>query len=138
MHWPDPDTPFDKTMRDLDDIVQQGKARYIGVLNFHLAQIETCMRLRRMDVVQYGWNMFDRRMQAEIFPYCATQEIGIMAYGSLAYGVLSGTFQAGKQFEESDWRSRGGMPGIASAAKQSRARRRVTNEIGVTNPGKAR
>jgi aryl-alcohol dehydrogenase-like predicted oxidoreductase len=98
-------------MRTLDDIVQQGKARYIGVSNFRLAQIESCMGLRRIDVVQYGWNMFDRRMQAEIFPYCAAQEIGVMAYGSLAYGLLSGTFHAGMQFEESDWRSRGGMLG---------------------------
>ena len=111
VHWPASDTPFDETMRALDDIVRQGKARYIGVSNFRLAQIETCMRLRRIDVVQYGWNMFDRRMQAEIFPYCAAQQIGVMAYGSLAYGVLSGAFHAGMRFEESDWRSRGGMLG---------------------------
>src|SRR5271169_5204258 len=111
VHWPYPSTPFDETMRALDDIVRQGKARYIGVSNFRLAQIETCMRLRPIDVVQYGWNMFDRRMQAEIFPYCAAQRIGVMAYGSLAYGLLSGTFHAGMQFEESDWRSKGGMLG---------------------------
>jgi len=111
VHWPDPSTPFDETMRALDDVVRQGKARYIGVSNFRLAQIEACMQLRHIDVVQYGWNMFDRRMQAEIFPYCAAQEIGVMAYGSLAYGLLSGTFHAGMQFEESDWRSRGGMLG---------------------------
>ena len=111
VHWPDPDTPLDETMRALDDIVQQGKARYIGVSNFRLEQIESCMRLRRIDVVQYGWNMFDQHMQAEIFPYCAAQQIGVMAYGSLAYGMLSGSFTAGMQFEESDWRSRGGMLG---------------------------
>ena len=111
VHWPDPSTPFDETMRVLDDIVRQGKARYIGVSNFRLAQIESCMQLRRIDVVQYGWNMFDRRMQAEIFPYCTAQQIGVMAYGSLAYGMLSGTFDAGMQFEESDWRSKGGMLG---------------------------
>ena len=111
VHWPDPSTPFDETMRALDDIVRQGKARYIGVSNFRLAQIETCTRLRPIDVVQYGWNMFDRRMQAEIFPYCAAQQIGVMAYGSLAYGMLSGTFHAGMLFEESDWRSKGGMLG---------------------------
>ncbi len=111
VHWPDPETPLDETMDALDDIVHQGKARYIGVSNFRLAQIEAAMRLRPIDVVQYGWNMFDRRMQAEIFPYCAAQQIGVMAYGSLAYGMLSGTFHAGMQFEESDWRSRGGMMG---------------------------
>lgn len=111
VHWPDPETPLDETVRALDDIVRQGKTRWIGVSNFRLAQIETCMQLRRIDVVQYAWNMFDRRMQAEIFPYCAEQKIGVMAYGSLAYGMLSGTFHASMQFEESDWRSRGGMLG---------------------------
>jgi myo-inositol catabolism protein IolS len=111
VHWPDPATPLAETMAALDDIVRQGKVRYIGVSNFRLTQIEECMRLRRIDVVQYGWNLFDRRMQAEIFPYCATQEIGVMAYGSLAYGMLSGTFRSGMQFEENDWRSKGGMLG---------------------------
>jgi myo-inositol catabolism protein IolS len=111
VHWPDPETPLDETMWALDDIVRQGKARYIGVSNFRLAQIEACSRLRPIDVVQYGCNMFDRRMQAEIFPYCVEQHIGVMAYGSLAYGMLSGTFHAAMLFEESDWRSRGGMLG---------------------------
>src|ERR1700739_1469502 len=55
--------------------------------------------------------MFDRRRQAEIFPYCAAQQIGVMAYGSLAYGMLSGTFHAGMSFDENDWRSKGGMLG---------------------------
>ena len=111
VHWPDINTPFEETMRALDDIVQQGKARYIGVSNFRLQQLEACMRVRRIDVVQYGWNMFDRRMQAEIFPYCAAQQIGVMAYGSLAYGLLTGTFHADMQFDENDWRSRRGQMG---------------------------
>jgi aryl-alcohol dehydrogenase-like predicted oxidoreductase len=112
VHWPDVNTPFEETMRALDDIVQQGKARYIGVSNFRLAQLEACMRVRRIDVAQYGWNMFDRRMQTEIFPYCATQHIGVMAYGSLAYGMLTGTFHANMQFDEDDWRSRRGRMGV--------------------------
>lgn len=111
VHWPDPATPLDETMAALDEIVRQGKARYIGVSNFRLEQIEAAMHLRRVDVVQYGWNMFDRRMQAAIFPYCTAQGIGVMAYGSLAYGMLSGAFHAGMHFDESDWRSKGGMLG---------------------------
>ena len=98
-------------MAALDEIVRQGKVRYIGVSNFRPAQIEETLRLRRIDVVQYAWNMFDRRMQAEIFPYCAAQQIGVMAYGSLAYGILSGAFHVGMQFEEGDWRSKGGILG---------------------------
>ena len=87
-------------MRTLDDVVPQGKARYIGVSNFRLSQLEACMKLRRIDVVQYGWNMFDRRMRAEIFPWCQANNVGVMAYGSRAYGLLSGTFHAGMKFDE--------------------------------------
>ena len=111
IHWPDPNTPFEETMRVLDDIVRQGKARYVGVSNFRPAQLEACMRLRRIDVVQYGWNMFDRRMQREIFPWCTAQGVGVMAYGSLAYGMLSGAFHADMRFDESDWRSKRGVLG---------------------------
>ena len=111
VHWPDINTPFEETMRAMDDIVQQGKARYVGVSNFRLSQLEACMKLRRIDVVQYGWNMFDRRMRTEIFPWCQAQNIGVMAYGSLAYGLLSGSFHAGMTFEESDWRAHRGTLG---------------------------
>ena len=111
VHWPDPNTPLEETVAALDEVVRQGKVRYIGVSNFRPAQIEETMRLRRIDVVQYAWNMFVRRMQAEIFPYCAAQQIGVMAYGSLAYGILSGAFRAGMRFEEGDWRSKGGILG---------------------------
>jgi myo-inositol catabolism protein IolS len=111
VHWPDPNTPLDETMAALDDIVRQGKARYVGVSNFRLAQIEEAMRLRRIDVVQYGWNMFDRRMQTEIFPYCGANQVAVRAYGSLAYGMLSGTFHPGMSFDESDWRSKSGNLG---------------------------
>ena len=68
VHWPDPNTPLDETMTALDDVVRQGKVRYIGVSNFRLAQIVEAMRKRRIDVVQYAWNMFDCRMQTE-FPH---------------------------------------------------------------------
>ena len=68
-------TPFEETMRALDDVVAQGKARSIGVSNFRLSQLEACMKLRRIDVVQYGWNMFDRRMQREIFPWCTANGV---------------------------------------------------------------
>jgi aryl-alcohol dehydrogenase-like predicted oxidoreductase len=111
VHWPDLNTPFEETMHALDDIVRQGKARAIGVSNFRPAQLEQCMKLRRIDVVQYGWNMFDRRMQREIFPWCTANGVGVMAYGSLAYGMLSGTFRADMQFDEADWRSKRGALG---------------------------
>ena len=69
------------------------------------------MTVRRVDIAQYGWNMFDRRMQREIFPYCQEQGIGVMAYGSLAYGLLTGTFSEDMDFGSEDWRARRGKMG---------------------------
>ncbi|HSR58865.1 MAG TPA: aldo/keto reductase, partial [Candidatus Binataceae bacterium] len=106
---PDRNTPFEETMRALDDLVRQGKVRAVGLSNFRRDEIEACMRARRVDVVQYCWNMFDRRMQKEIYPYCRENGIGVMAYGSLAYGMLTGTFNEEMTFEKNDWRSKRGQ-----------------------------
>jgi aryl-alcohol dehydrogenase-like predicted oxidoreductase len=109
IHWPDRGIPFEEPMRALDDLVKQGKVRAVGLSNFKLDEIKTCAKTRPIDVVQYCWNMFDRRMQAEIFPYCREQNIGVMAYGSLAYGMLTGTFSEEMTFDKGDWRSKRGQ-----------------------------
>jgi aryl-alcohol dehydrogenase-like predicted oxidoreductase len=93
----------------MEDIVQQGKARFVGVSNFTAAEIDTCMQTRRVDVGQYGYHLFDRRMEREVFPLHARHGIGLMGYGSLAHGLLTGTFDHNTTFESSDWRSRGGL-----------------------------
>jgi hypothetical protein len=111
VHWPDRNVPFEEPMRALDELVKQGKVRAVGLSNFKLAEIERCMQARRVDVVQYCWNMFDRRMQTEIFPYCRDHKVGVMAYGSLAYGVLTGTMSEEMDFGSDDWRSRRGRLG---------------------------
>ncbi len=111
IHWPDRNTPFEEPMRALDDLVKQGKVKAVGLSNFKLSEIEACARVRPVNVVQYCWNMFDRRMQKEIFPYCRDHKIGVMAYGSLAYGMLTGTLSEEKAFEKNDWRSRRGQLG---------------------------
>jgi len=111
IHWPDRSLPFEEPMRALDDLVKQGKVRAVGLSNFKLEEIKACMAVRRVDVVQYCWNMFDRRMATEIFPYCAEQKIGVMAYGSLAYGMLTGTFTEEMDFGKGDWRASRGRLG---------------------------
>jgi aryl-alcohol dehydrogenase-like predicted oxidoreductase len=117
VHWPDRHTPFEETMRALEDLVRQGKVRFVGLSNFKREEIEACMRVRRVDVVQYGWNLFDRRMQRDVFPYCRDQGIGVMTYGSLAYGLLTGTFTENMDFGSGsdDWRARRGNLGSITA-----------------------
>ena len=109
IHWPDRAIPFEEPMRALDDLVKQGKVRAVGLSNFKLDEIKTCAKTRPIDVVQYCWNMFDRRMQSEIFPYCRENNIGVMAYGSLAYGMLTGTFNEEMTFDKGDWRAKRGQ-----------------------------
>jgi aryl-alcohol dehydrogenase-like predicted oxidoreductase len=115
VHWPDRTVPFDETMSALNDVVRDGKVRYVGLSNFKRDEIEACMKVRRVDVVQYGWHLFDRRIQREILPFCEENGIGFMAYGSLGYGLLTGTLTADNTFAKDDWRSRaagGGMAGM--------------------------
>ncbi len=107
IHWPDRETPLEESMGALEEIVQAGKARYVGVSNFTPDQIETCMATRRVDIAQYGYHMFDRRLEREIFPTIAEHGIGLMTYGSLAHGLLAGAFTPETTFDEDDWRSNG-------------------------------
>ena len=108
LHWPDRSIPFDEPMRAMDDIVREGKARFVGVSNFKAEEIEACMQTRRVDVGQYGYHLFDRRMERDVFPLHAKHGIGLMGYGSLAHGLLTGAFDHNTTFASSDWRSRGG------------------------------
>jgi myo-inositol catabolism protein IolS len=107
VHWPDPNTPLEETMGALDEIQRAGKARLVGVSNFDVPLLYQCLALRQLDVVQVGYNLFDRRMEREVFPFCREHGIGVMAYGSLAYGLLSGAFTEDTTFDAADWRANG-------------------------------
>ena len=107
VHWPDPNTPLDETLAAMDEIQRAGKTRLVGVSNFDVGLLEACRRLRPIDVLQVGYNLFDRRMEREVLPYCHEHGIGVMAYGSLAYGLLTGGFTEDTTFEPADWRSNG-------------------------------
>lgn len=104
VHWPDRAVPWEEPMRALEDLTQAGKIRFGGVSNFRAEEIEACMQTRRVDVAQYGYHLFDRRMEREVFPVCARHRIGVMVYGSLAHGILTGAFTEETKFEEKDWR----------------------------------
>ena len=107
VHWPDPNTPLEETLAAMDEIQRAGKTRLVGVSNFDVGLLEACRRLRPIDVLQVGYNLFDRRMEREVLPYCHEHGIGVMAYGSLAYGLLTGGFTEDTTFEPADWRSNG-------------------------------
>jgi aryl-alcohol dehydrogenase-like predicted oxidoreductase len=112
VHWPNRKVPFEETMAALDEIERAGKARFIGLSNFKVEEIEYCRRLRRIEVIQCGLHLFDRRMEPEVLPYCRENNLGVMIYGSLGFGLLTGAFSRDTRFPDNDWRQRGGSPGL--------------------------
>jgi aryl-alcohol dehydrogenase-like predicted oxidoreductase len=95
-------------MRGLEEVVTSGRVRFVGVSNFTEAMMAECLRTRRVDVLQVGYHMLDRRQERETFPYCLEHGIGVMGYGSLGHGLLAGAFTAATAFDPArDWRGNG-------------------------------
>ena len=98
LHGYDPATPIDETLGALDDLVHQGKVRYIGCSNFLTYQLvravgrtET-LRLARMDSVQPRYNLLFRQIEREMLPFCGEEGIGVIPYNPIAGGLLSGKY----------------------------------------------
>jgi aryl-alcohol dehydrogenase (NADP+) len=96
LHGYDRETPIDETLGALDDLVHQGKVRYIGCSNFLTYQLvravgrtET-LRLARLDCVQPRYSLLFRQIEREMLPYCSEEGIGVIPYNPIAGGLLSG------------------------------------------------
>jgi len=99
LHGYDLQTPIDETLGALDDLVHQGKVRYLGCSNFLTYQLvravgrtET-LGLARLDSVQPRYNLLFRQIEREMLPYCAEDGIGVIPYNPIAGGLLSGKHQ---------------------------------------------
>jgi len=98
-HWPDYQTPLEETLRALDDLVCQGKVRYIGCSNFpawllcKALWISDVRNLSSFICVQPRYNLIDRGIETEILPFCAEEGIGVIPYSPLAGGFLTGKYR---------------------------------------------
>jgi aryl-alcohol dehydrogenase-like predicted oxidoreductase len=131
IHWPDHKTPAEETVGALEQLVQAGKIRHYGVSNYTVDMMEACEGRGHLAANQVGYNMYDRRMEHEVLPYCLEHGIGFMAYGSLAYGLLTGAFTPGTTFVDWDWRANGKAFGLPLFERESFLRElRVTERLG--------
>jgi aryl-alcohol dehydrogenase-like predicted oxidoreductase len=105
IHWRDFETPLEETVRALEKLKSDGKIRHWGVSNFDVEMMETCLEHGTLAANQVGYHLFDRRMEAQVLPYCGEQQIGFMAYGTLGFGLLTGAFTPETTFPKNDWRS---------------------------------
>lgn len=89
----------------LDEMVQEGKIRYVGVSNFGAPQMAEFEEHRKLDSLQPPYHLFRREIEDEILPYCQQHGVGDPVYGPIAHGLLSGNMTPDTQFDEDDWRA---------------------------------
>jgi aryl-alcohol dehydrogenase-like predicted oxidoreductase len=101
MHFPDPSTPIEETLRALDDLVKSGKVRYIGCSNFAAWQLAEALwtsrvyNLHSFVTIQPRYNLLYREIERELVPCCEAYKIGIFPHSPLAGGFLTGKYKKG-------------------------------------------
>ncbi len=104
-HWPDPNTPIEITMETLLKIKEAGKIRYIGVSNFETDLLDAAMKITPIVSNQVQYSLLHREIEKSILPHGLQLNVGILAYGPLGGGILSGKYKEAKNFPASDARS---------------------------------
>ena len=102
-HWDDRDTPLEETLRAFDDLVRQGKVRYIGASNYHAWRLTRALwesdrrAFVRYESIQPKYNLvFRDEYERELEPLCLEQSLGVIPYSSLGSGFLSGKYHRGR------------------------------------------
>lgn len=102
MHTPDATTPIEETLRTLDDLVREGKVRYIGCSNFAGWQLCEALWTSKVNslesfvTVQPQYNLLNRRIEQELVPCCQAYGVGVIPYSPLASGFLTGKYRRGE------------------------------------------
>ena len=110
IHWPsgsfgNEKVPIEETMKALNKLIEDGKIRAIGVSNFNREQLEEASQYGRIDSLQPPYSLFWRKIEKDAVPYCIENNISVLAYSSMAQGLLTGKFSPGHKFEKDDHRS---------------------------------
>ena len=111
IHWPPGSfgakhVPLEETMGALTDLKAQDKIRAIGVSNFSRSQIETAAKYGKIDSLQPPYSLFWRKVETDALPYCLENNITVLAYSSMAQGLLTGKFGPDHKFAKGDHRFR--------------------------------
>ncbi|AWV91048.1 aldo/keto reductase [Bradymonas sediminis] len=99
MHFTDPNTRTEESLRAMEDLVRSGKVRYVGVSNHQAWQVADRIAVARqhgwqpLDVVQPLYNILNRDIERELIPMAQHYGLGVVTYSSLARGVLTGKYK---------------------------------------------
>ena len=96
VHHFDPNTPVDETVEAFDAVVQSGKARYVGVSNYHAYRVaralgrSEALGITRLVSVQPRYNLLFRQAERELLPLCEEEGLAVTPYNPIAGGLLTG------------------------------------------------
>lgn len=106
VHWPDPDIPLAETAGALQQLVEEGKIRHAGVSNYSTNQMAEFARTRPVETLQPAYHLFRREFEDHVAPYVLEHDIGVLVYGPLGHGLLTGNMDDHTTFADDDWRSK--------------------------------
>ncbi len=116
IHGPDAQTPFEETMRALEDLVRQGKVRYVGCSNLAGWQIVKANSVAGPGAafvsLQAYYSLLGRELELDLIPMCEDQGLGIMVWSPLAGGFITGKYRRGKASPEGSRRTTFDFPPI--------------------------
>lgn len=105
VHWPDPDTPLAETGAALAELRDEGKIRHIGVSNYSAEQLAELSQTVPVETLQPPYHLFAREIEDDVLPWCLDNDVGVLVYGPLAHGLLTGAIDEDTEFADDDWRS---------------------------------
>ena len=104
VHWPDPKVDIRLTLAPLIKAREQGKILHLGLCNTHLEDLHKALSVTELLMAQSEYNFF-KRDNEKLFPILAQNGMGFMSWGSLLKGILSGTVNRQRKFDDADARS---------------------------------
>ena len=105
IHWPDEQTPFEDAAGHLQEMVDEGKLRHVGVSNFDEKQMAAFETRRPVETLQPPYHLFRRGIEDDVLPWVREHDVGTLVYSPLGSGLLTGTMDENTTFEDSDWRA---------------------------------
>jgi len=109
VHWPDPKVPAAETAGALGELVAEGKIGHVGVSNYDPAQMAEFGATLPVETVQPPYHLFRRDIEDAVLPYARASDVGVLVYGPLAHGLLTGTMSEDTRFAGDDWRAASAM-----------------------------
>lgn len=106
IHWPDPDPDIEEGWTTLAELRKEGKVRNIGVSNFSVEQMRRAMVIAPITSLQPPYSLLRREVEAEILPFCHSNDIGVIVYSPMGSGMLTGrmTRERIEALPDDDWR----------------------------------